>query len=97
MPWNSRRYYVDEDIVRKDQRILAYMTPEGKIAYVVTNRSEKDFTFNIKTSDNMSKSFKGYRYTPENAGKDFMGEEIGLYEGNEINLPSMSWDFWVEQ
>lgn len=99
MPWNSRRYYVDEDIVRKDQRILAYTTPRGKMVYVVTNRSEKDFTFNIKTSDNKSKSFKGYRYTPENAGKDFMGEEIGLYEGNEIkiNLPSMSWDFWVEQ
>lgn len=99
MPWNSRRYYVAEDIVRKDQRILAYKTPEGKMVYVITNRSDKNFVFNIKSSDNNCRRFKGYRYNPEDAGKDFKGKEIGSVEGDElsVDLPSMSWDFWVEQ
>lgn len=98
MPWNSRRYFVEEDVIRKDQRILAFQTPEKKWVYVITNRSDKDFTFNIRTFSGDTQ-FKGYRYTLEYAGKDFMGEDVGVRNGDEliVDLPPMSWDFWVEQ
>lgn len=97
MPWNSRRFAVAEDVVRKDQRILAFKTPEGKMVVVMTNRSNAPFTFNIT---NVSKaSFKGFRYTPEEAGPNFEGTPVGNRSGNQftVDLPSMCWDFWVEQ
>ena len=97
MPWNSRRYAVAEDVVRRDQRIMAFKTPEGKMVFVLSNRSKNAFTFNITTTGNAD--FKGYRYTPEEAGENFKGTPVGMYNANnlEVTVPSMSWDFWVEQ
>ncbi len=97
MPWNCRRYAVAEDEVRKDQRIMAYKTPEGKMVIVVTNRGPRSFTFNIEAGSR--NSFKGYRYTPEEAGTDFKGIPAGSQNGDKllVELPAMSWDFWVEQ
>lgn len=97
MPWNCRRFAVDEDRVRKDQRILAYKTPEGKMVVAITNRGSQPFTFNIET--NSTNGFKGYRYTPEEAGTNFEGIGVGTRSGGKLSveLPAMSWDFWVEQ
>lgn len=97
MPWNSRRYAVSEDVVRKNQRILAFKTPKGKLVFVVTNRGDEPFAFNINTFKKAS--FKGYRYTPDEAGADSKGVEIGTQNGESlaVELPSMNWDFWVEQ
>lgn len=97
MPWNSRRYAVSEDEVRKDQRILAFKTPEGKMVVVITNRGAEPFNFSIKTGSKAG--FKGFRYTPEEAGPNFEGTAVGYRSGNQfsVELPPMCWDFWVEQ
>lgn len=39
LPWDSVRYHVQEDTVRGDNRIMAWKSPEGKEAFVITNRS----------------------------------------------------------
>ena len=97
MPWNSRRFEVAEDVVRKNQRILAFKTLAEKLVFVITNRGDEPFAFNVNTSKNAS--FKGYRYTPEEGGVDSRGVEIGVKSGEKfsVELQAMSWDFWVEE
>lgn len=92
MPWNATRYTVEEDEVRKDNRILAYKTPKGKLVIVVTNRLPTAFTFFVHTGIN--KTFKGHRYTP--GSRDVFA---GSKTGGTINpvLPPLSIEFWVEQ
>lgn len=91
MPWDSRRYTVDEKEIRDDNRILAYKTPENKLVIVLTNRGIKPFTFNIETGVN--KKFVGHRYT--SFERDV---KAGLIKGKEINLtlPPLSIEFWVQ-
>jgi hypothetical protein len=92
MPWNSLRYNVDEDVVRKDNRILAYKTPRGKLVIVLTNRSPSAFTFNINAA--VKKDFKGYKYTPSERNVS-IGE---MSAGNlMVTLPPLTIEFWVEQ
>ncbi len=47
MGWNAQRFTVKEDVVRYDQRILAFNTSEKKLVFVLTNRGNETFTFNI--------------------------------------------------
>lgn len=97
MPWNSRRIAVEEEVIHKDQRILSYRTPEGKLVVVITNRGTEPFTFKISTG--ISSVFKGYRYTPEEAGKNHEGVDVGTKTGEEllVTVPANTWDFWVQQ
>jgi len=97
MPWDSRRYEVKEDKNRFHNRIMAYKTPGDKLVLIVTNRSGKDFIFTIDTG--IKSKFKGYRYTPEQAGKNFMGIEVGTRKGPvvDVKVPDMTWEFWIEQ
>ena len=92
MPWNSRRYTVDEDETRGDNRIMAYKTPKGKLALVLTNRQSVPFTFLVNTGTRGS--FNGHRYTP--AARDIAA---GTQKGGNISavLPPLSIEFWVEQ
>ena len=96
MPWDSRRYAVREDSVRNDDRILCFKTPLGKMVLVLTNRSGKDFTFTVNTGENAV--FRGHRYTPENAGDDYLGVPQDKKEGPilSVTLPDQTWEFWVE-
>ena len=92
MPWNSRRYTVEEDEVRDDNRIMACKTPAGKLLIVLTNRLATPFTFTINTG--ISKTFKGYRYTPSQRNG-----AAGSQKGETITpvLQPLSIEFWVEQ
>lgn len=92
MPWNARRYSVQEDTTRQDNRILAYKTPAGKMVFVLTNRSGNPFTFHIQQPS--IHKMKGHRYTPSK--RDI---ELGVIAGNTIHpiVPNMSIEFWVEQ
>jgi O-glycosyl hydrolase len=92
MPWNSRRYAVEEDTIRRDNRILAFKTPSGRLVIVLTNRSGRSFTFHVNTPGKMR--FRGYRYTA--SSRDF---RLGSLSGPEISptLPDLSVEFWVEQ
>jgi len=92
MPWDSRRYHVEEDVIRPDNRIMAFKTPKGKLVLVMTNRSGKPFTFQVDTGS--QKAFAGYRYTPSQ-------RNVGLKKqsGKSLHatLPDLSLEFWVEQ
>lgn len=92
MPWNSKRYGVDEQTILLDNRIMAYKTPKGKLVIAITNRSGKNFQYRINT--NVRKTFKGYRYT--SAGRNTY---IGKKTGPTIDplVPNYAIEFWVEQ
>lgn len=60
LPWNSVRQIVKEDKLRYDHRILAWKTPDGRLAFVVTNRSTEEFTFHIDMDS--SHVFSGHLY-----------------------------------
>ncbi|MFD2162222.1 glycoside hydrolase family 30 protein [Paradesertivirga mongoliensis] len=92
MPWNSQRYEVDEPVIRNDNRIMAFKTPKGKLAFVLTNRSQTPFSFDVSTG--LNKKFKGVRYSPA-----VRNEPIGMKKGKDITttLQPLSIEFWVEQ
>jgi O-glycosyl hydrolase len=92
MPWNSQRYTVMEDVVRKDNRIMAYKTPAGKLVIVLTNRSASPFTFQVSTGSD--RHFNGYRFTGAKRNvkmKRKHGETISA------TLAPLSIEFWVEK
>lgn len=92
MPWDSKRYGVDESTIKGDNRIMAYKTPKGKLVIALTNRSGKDFQYRINTS--VQKKFKGYRYTSAERNA-----YIGKKAGSSIDpiVPNYAIEFWVEQ
>ncbi len=99
MPWDSTVVKITEDRFDHDMRILAYKRPDGKLVVVVSNRSFADYTFNINTGLTSNAEFTGYRYTPDEAGENFMGVPIGTLQGQTISpkVPDLAWEFWVQQ
>ncbi len=97
MPWDSQVVMVKEQKVDEDLRILAYKKPNGKLVIMLSNRSFGKHRFALNTR--IDGVFKGYRYTPDEAGTDFMGVEIGILKGKTISpeVPDMAWEFWEEQ
>lgn len=94
MPWNSRRYQVDETTVRKDQRILAFRQggSSGKLVVVLTNRGTAPFTFDLNVG--ISGTFKGYSY-----GLNQSQANAGTLTGPaaSIAVPVNTIQFWVQQ
>lgn len=94
MPWNSRRYQVDEPSVLNDQRILAFRQggATGKLVIVVTNRGTSPYTFNVATG--LASAFKGYRYSLtqwQQALSALTGPSIA------VTVPKNAIEFWVQQ
>jgi len=98
IPWNSRAVGIREAVQDPDLRILAFKKPDGKLTVVLANRSFAEHTFRVDTGLTNA-TFKGFRYTPEDAGKDCMGVEIGALKGGRISpkLADMTWEFWEQQ
>jgi len=98
MPWDCRAVAVTEEASDPDLRILAFKKPNGKLTIVLSNRSFTEHTFHVQTGLRDA-SFKGYRYSPEEAGNDFKGVEIGTLTGPVISpkLCDLSWEFWEQQ
>lgn len=90
MPWDSRRITVDEDLVRKSNRILAFITPKSKLVVVVSNRTTNPFTFQI---DARKGGYSGHRYTE--MARD---ENLGKLKGDKLSLtvPPQSVEFWAQ-
>ncbi|WP_432093397.1 hypothetical protein [Streptomyces sp. bgisy100] len=90
MPWNSVRYGVDESAILKDQRIMAWKTPEGKPVFAITNRSTSSFTYSIDTRT--SDSFQGHRFGPSTHNRT-----LETRRGPKLSLtvPPLSVEFWV--
>ncbi|RAV29577.1 glycoside hydrolase [Sinomicrobium soli] len=91
MPWDSRRYEVEEDEVLYNQRIMAWKRPDGKFVFALTNRSSRPFEFNIAMDQ--PRSFTGYRYD-----KDTLNQTLPSQSGSDhtITLEPWSIEFWVE-
>lgn len=98
MPWDSTVVEVEEEELDHDMRILSFKRPDGKLVIVLSNRCFKDYTFKLDTGL-AGAAFKGYRYTPDNAGEGFMGVPVGTLKGRHIapTVPDLAWEFWVQQ
>ena len=106
MPWDSVVVKLEEDTYDDDMRIMSFKRPDGRLVLVLSNRCFAEYTFNIDTGlspmgAGMERDpvFKGYRYTPDNAGEDFRGVPLGALSGRTISpaVPDMAWEFWVQQ
>jgi hypothetical protein len=89
---------VDEVSYNKDARILAFQKPAGKRSIVVSNRTGAPRPFLIETGIAHA-TWKGYRYTPQEAGEGTMGIPVGLQTSERLSLtvPHLTWEFWEEQ
>lgn len=98
MPWDSVVLNVMDSEEDEDARILAFEKPNGKRTIVVSNRHSGEKSFQINTNLEGTK-WVGYRYTPYSRGKNTRGVKVGKLSGKVLNLelPSLSWEFWEEQ
>ncbi len=98
LPWDSRAVEVTEETRDPDLRIFAFKKPDGKLTIVLSNRSFHEHTFHFATGLSGA-TFKGFRYTPDMAGENFMGVEIGTLRGDTISpkLGDLTWEFWEQQ
>jgi hypothetical protein len=98
MPWDCIALKVEETSYNKDARIFAYQKPDGKRTIVVSNRMGGPWSFRVETGI-PGATWKGYRYTPQEAGEATMGLPVGTLQGEPLNptLPHLSWEFWEEQ
>jgi len=98
MSWDCRAVEVKEETPDNDLRIFAFKKPNGKLTVVLSNRSFVDHSFKIATGLNDAR-FKGWHYTPDDAGENFMGVEIGTLDGPTISpkVADLSWEFWEQE
>lgn len=98
MPWNCQAVKVKEQVRDPDLRIFAFKKPDGKLTIVLSNRSFHSHTFQINTGLKGT-TFKGYRYTPYEAGTNCMGVDVGTLKGGTISprLKDLTWEFWEQQ
>ena len=98
MPWDCVAVEVAEEMRDPDLRLLAFKKPDGKLTVVLSNRSFKEHTFNVATGLKGA-TFKGFRYTPDEAGKQCMGVEIGILKNESFSpkLNDLTWEFWEQQ
>jgi hypothetical protein len=98
LPWDSMAVAIEEEHYDPDARIFAFVRPNGKLTVVVSNRTSGERVFTIATGRENA-TWKGYRYTPEEAGAGALGLSVGQQSGVRIEprLPRLSWEFWEEQ
>jgi hypothetical protein len=91
MPWNAVRVTVQEDTVRQDQRVLAYLTPSmgaggpqhtgtpaGRLGVVLTNRNPKEpFNVTLRLTNASSGSIPTLPFRGYRYGPNVTGIELG--------------------
>jgi hypothetical protein len=98
MPWDCRSVTVEESTPDPDLRILAFKRPNGKLTIVLANRSGAEHTFRVNTGLSGA-TFKGFRFKPDDAGKNFQGVPFGTTSGGTIQprVADRTWEFWEQQ
>jgi hypothetical protein len=99
MPWNCQAVNVTEEIRDNDLRILAFKKPDGKLTVVLSNRSGSPHIFHVDTGL-QGAVFKGWRYSPTDAGENCQGVPItDTQSGGKISpqLQDRTWEFWEQQ
>jgi len=109
MPWDAKRIAVGEDVVRRDQRILAFRTPtrgaggphhsetpEGLLGVVLTNRdSSQNFTAEVSLQGASVIAFRGHRFSASAVNID-LGSQSASKGTLTVKLPPLSIEFWVQ-
>lgn len=92
MPWNSQRLIVDEDQVRKNHRILAFVTTRRKLVIVLSNRGHVPLTYHIETRIKGALTVHRYAVAERDAPLDALS-------GGTISPmhPPQSVEFWVQK
>lgn len=80
VPWGSVVLHVDESASDADARVLAVRRPDGRHVVIVSNHTTADLHVEVRTGRPQSR-WAGYRYTPDEAGREFMGMRLGLQDG----------------
>lgn len=91
LPWDSTRLQVDEDVVRDDQRILVWTSPQGTLGIALSNRGSEPFTFHLRGI--RSRMMAGHRYTVK-----LLDEPLGRRPvGNDLSITVLpqSFEFWI--
>jgi len=98
MPWDCRAVAVTEEESDPDLRILAFKKPTGKLTIVLSNRSGGEHAFHVKTGLKDVR-FNGYRYTPEEAGANFIGVKVVAVGGGTLTrkVGDLTWEFWEQE
>jgi hypothetical protein len=98
MPWDSVVVDIAEQRYNPDARLFAFRKPDGKLTIVLSNRTPGAHAFEIQTGLRDA-VFKGFRYTPDDGGKDTLGNAVGELRGGTISptLPRLAWEFWEQQ
>eukprot|EP00026_Physarum_polycephalum_P007829 Phypoly_transcript_07897.p1 GENE.Phypoly_transcript_07897~~Phypoly_transcript_07897.p1 ORF type:complete len:476 (+),score=41.81 Phypoly_transcript_07897:46-1473(+) len=98
MGWNAQRYLVKESEIQFDQRILAFRTSDGHLVFVLTNRANYPYTFNISV-DLLSgnTTFEGHLYTPSQGDISLGFLELGPKTLVSREVQYLSIEFWVQQ
>ena len=98
LPWDSRCLAIRETPFDDDLRVFAFLRPNGKITVVLANRSSVPHRFEVEAAGS-GRVFRGYRYTPEQAGDALAGIPLGARDGPVIvaELPDLAWEFWEEE
>jgi len=99
MPWDCVAVDLYEEQYDADGRIFAFRRPNGRLTVVVSNRSDKANRGFVIATGIRSASWKGFRYTPQEAGPDTMGVPVGerIDTVLRLDLPPRSWEFWEQQ
>ena len=95
MPWDSVRYTVHEDEIRTNQRIMAWKSPEGRLAFALTNRDGSEpFQYIVDTSlDDVV--FQGYQLTSSCEEIISLGTKTGAEL--QTTLDPYTIQFWVQE
>lgn len=97
MPWDSVVLEARTANNDEDARLLVFEKPGGKRTIVLSNRHTAPVTFTIDT--NLGSQWRGFRYTPRDAGKGMTGVPVGDAVGEliKMSIPAQTWEFWEEQ
>jgi hypothetical protein len=98
MPWDSTALEISETAPDPHGRLFAFRKPNGKLTIVIANGSKTPRSFEIATGLSGS-AWRGFLYTPDEAGKDCLGIPLGERSGAILNqsLTPLSWEFWEQE
>lgn len=91
MPHDSVRLTVDERIAKKDNRIMAWTSPAGKLGFALTNRSATPYRFTIDLGS--VQTIEGHKYdetTTDGALPSLTGQTV------LITVPAYSIQLWSQ-
>lgn len=91
LPWNAVRVEVDEPQLDINRRIMAWIGPDRRRTFVLTNRTDIPHKFEVNVGSKAA--FSGTRY-----GHDINNQSLGTKAAMtlSIDVPAYGIEFWTE-